>query len=63
MGSELSSLILVPLVGVGASILGILAVVEQNKDNETNARWLAIATVVVLILLIIVNIVLTIVAA
>lgn len=42
MGSEASSLIIEPLVGIGIIALAILAIIEQRKNNVTAAEWSAI---------------------
>lgn len=60
MGSEISSFIVEPLVGAGAVALAIYAILKQNKDEDKDAKWLAIASVATTVLLIILNIVLAI---
>ena len=66
MGSEISALLIEPAIGVGAVALTIFAIVEQNKrkndkddKHDTHAKWLAIASIVVLALLIVINIAMT----
>ena len=62
MGSEISALLIEPAIGIGAIALAILAITEQNKNPEhhdTHARWLAIASIAVLIILIVINIAMT----
>lgn len=62
MGSRISGLLIEPLLGVGAIALAIYALIEENKreeKSETNAYWLTIASIGVLALLIIINIIMT----
>ena len=63
MGSKISALIVEPVLGIGAVALAIMAIIQERKENQTNARWLAIGSVATIILLIVLNIILTIMIA
>jgi len=63
MGSEISSFVLEPLVGGGAVALAIFAIIKENKDEPKNARWFAIASIILTLILILLNIILTVVTA
>jgi hypothetical protein len=59
MGSEISSFVVEPLLGIGIIALAIFAIIEQNKNSTTGAKWSAIGAVILTIILIVVNIMLT----
>ena len=63
MGSKLSAFIIEPIIGIAGIALAIMAIMQEQKDNQTNARWLAIGSVATIISLIVLNIVLTIMIA
>jgi hypothetical protein len=59
MGSEISSFIVEPIIGIGVVALLIYAIIEENNGKTTAARWITIAALVLTILLIGLNIFLT----
>jgi hypothetical protein len=56
MGSELSSFILEPALGIGIIALCILSIMEQNRGNVSYARWSAIGAIGIAACLILLNI-------
>jgi len=60
MGSEISSLVIVPIIGTFAIILAVYAILKQNKGKDTAARWLVIGSIATILLLIVINLILTI---
>ena len=59
MGSEVSSFVVQPILATGIVALAIYAVVEQNQNETTKAKWLTIAAIILTIILIVANIMLT----
>jgi hypothetical protein len=59
MGAEISSLVIEPLLGIGIIALAILAIMRENQNETSTAKWAAIGAVALAITLIILNIVLT----
>lgn len=59
MGSEISSFVVEPLLGVGICVLAVFAIIKQNSGNTTAAKWFAIGAVALTIILIVLNIVLS----
>lgn len=58
MGAEISSFIVEPLLGIGIVALAIMAIVRQNQNETTSAKWFAIGSTALTIALIVLNIVL-----
>jgi hypothetical protein len=57
MGSEISSFVIEPLMGIGIIALAILSIIKENQSQQTSAKWYAIGSVSLTILLIIIGIV------
>jgi len=58
MGSEISSFVVEPLVGIGIITLGIFAIIKQRAGENTKAKWFAMGAIASIILLIALNIIL-----
>lgn len=58
MGSEMSAFVVEPLMGIGIVALAIMAIIKENQGEDTTAKWYAIGSTALTILLIIINIVL-----
>ena len=56
MGSEISSFVIEPLMGIGIVALLILAIVKQNQNETTKAKWSVIGAIILAVLLIVANI-------
>jgi hypothetical protein len=52
MGTQISSLLIQPAVGLLIVTLAVFAIMKENEKSTTTARWLAISDVVLTILLI-----------
>ena len=59
MGSEISSFVVEPLLAAGIVILAIYAIIQQNQNETTKAKWLTIGAIILTIILIVANIMLT----
>jgi hypothetical protein len=57
MGSEISSFVIEPLMGIGIITLAIFSIMKENQGEQTSAKWFAIGSVSMTLLLIIVGIV------
>lgn len=56
MGSEISSVVIEPLLGAGIITLAVFSIIRENQNKSVAAKWFAIGSVSLTILLIIVNI-------
>lgn len=57
MGSEISSFVIEPLMGIGIIALAILSIMKENESQQTTAKWYGIGAVSMTLLLIIINII------
>ena len=68
MGSEISSFVIEPIMGIAAVALIAFAIIEENKKKngklteQSKAKGLAIGAIIVIALLIVVNLILTLIA-
>lgn len=59
MGSEISSLIIEPILGIIIAGLSINAIMKQNSNEPETARWEIIGAIALTFILIILNIILS----
>lgn len=57
MGSEISSLVVEPIVGIVIITLAVFAIMRENQNEQTSAKWFAVGSVSLTILLIVIGIV------
>jgi succinate dehydrogenase/fumarate reductase cytochrome b subunit len=58
MGSEISAFVVEPIMGISILVLAIFAIIRQNQNEKTSAKWFAIGAVALTVLLVIINIIL-----
>ena len=58
MGSEISSFVVEPLMGISALVMAIFAIIRQNQNETTSAKWFAVGAIILTVLLVVVNILL-----
>lgn len=59
MGSELSAFVVEPLMGIGIVALAIMAIIKENQNEQTSAKWFAIGSTTLTLILIVLNIILS----
>jgi len=60
MGAMISSFIIEPILGIGIVALAVMAIIKENQDQKTSAKWFAVGSTALTIVLIVLNIVLAI---
>lgn len=56
MGSEISSVVIEPLLGASIITLAIFSIIKENQKEQTSAKWFAVGATSLTLILIIVNI-------
>lgn len=59
MGSELSAFVVEPLMGIGIVALAIMAIIKENQNEQSSAKWFAIGSTALTLILIVLNIILS----